>query len=121
MARERTAAGRRKARSLVRGRRRTVAKSVHRVERRSLTRSQADERFALVWSDGGAAHLWSLERHRVVGSYAGHSGRLVAGALALARHQLLTAGIDGTIICWGSRTGTRLFTLGRQPIPPIMR
>lgn len=49
--------------------------------------------------------LWDLERYRLQTTLAGHVGRVFTARFVRDEHEILTTGVDGTVMSWDSASG----------------
>jgi WD40 repeat protein/serine/threonine protein kinase len=49
--------------------------------------------------------LWDLERYRLQATLSGHIGRVFTARFVRDEHEILTTGVDGTVMSWDSASG----------------
>src|SRR5262249_55076929 len=49
--------------------------------------------------------LWDLARYRLQATLAGHIGRVFTARFVRDEHEILTTGVDGTVMSWDSASG----------------
>ena len=49
--------------------------------------------------------LWDLERYRLRATLEGHGGRVFTARFVRDEHEILTTGIDGTVMAWDAASG----------------
>ena len=56
-------------------------------------------------ADTAPPALWDLERYRLQTTLAGHVGRVFTARFVRDEHEILTTGVDGTVMSWDSASG----------------
>jgi WD40 repeat protein len=70
----------------------------------------ADGRYIFSYSaDGGTLH--DLERNKKIGKLTGHTGTIHDGRFSRDGKLLVTAGYEGTVRIWETKTGTELHSV----------